>query len=101
MAKSAVSAKAHQSAIDDTINPFRAQHLSLARRTIATPKGAADVAFDEAESPLRLSGRCSFRRASACAPISRARNSPRASRRVGIHRELEVGAGKAAAPSRT
>ena len=52
MAKSAVSAKAHQSAIDDTINPFRAQHLSLARRTIATPKGAADVAFDEAESPL-------------------------------------------------
>src|SRR5215218_3772076 len=52
MAKSAVSAKAHQSAIDDTINPFRTQHLSVARRTIATPEGAADVAFDEAESPL-------------------------------------------------
>jgi hypothetical protein len=52
MAKSAVSAKAPQSATDDTINPFRAQHLSLARRTIATPEGAADVAFDEAESPL-------------------------------------------------
>src|SRR3954454_14643981 len=106
MAKSAVSAKAHQSAIDDTINPFRAQHLSLARRTIATPKGAADVAFDEAESPLgwlaRRKGRdgqpliraVQFQAGSACAPISRARNSPRASRRVGIHRELEVGAGK-------
>jgi hypothetical protein len=52
MAKSTVSVRAHQSAQDHTINPFRAQHLSLARRTIATPGGAADVAFDEAESPL-------------------------------------------------
>src|SRR4051812_29881820 len=52
MAKSTVSARAHQSAPDDTINPFRAQHLSLAHRTIATPEGAADVLVDEAESPL-------------------------------------------------
>jgi hypothetical protein len=34
------------------IDPFRAQHLSLARRLVATPDGHADVAFDEAESPL-------------------------------------------------
>ena len=34
------------------IGPFRAQHLSLARRLIATPEGCADVAVDDAESPL-------------------------------------------------
>lgn len=34
------------------INPFRAQHLSVACRLIATPDGHADVVFDEAESPL-------------------------------------------------
>ena len=34
------------------IDPFRAQHLSLARRLVATPDSHADVAFDEAESPL-------------------------------------------------
>ncbi len=37
---------------DDTIDPFRAQHLRLARRLIATPDGPADVLVDEAESPL-------------------------------------------------
>jgi hypothetical protein len=34
------------------VDPFRAQHLSLARRLVATPQGPADVAFDDAESPL-------------------------------------------------
>ena len=34
------------------IDPFRAQHLSLARRLIPTPDGPVEVAFDEAESPL-------------------------------------------------
>jgi hypothetical protein len=52
MARTAISGKAHPPAADDTISPFRAQHLSLARRTIATADGAADVVFDEAESPL-------------------------------------------------
>ena len=37
---------------NDTINPFRAQHLQLARRLIATADGHADVVVDEAESPL-------------------------------------------------
>jgi hypothetical protein len=37
---------------DCLINPFREQHLSLARRLIATPDGHADVLVDEAESPL-------------------------------------------------
>ena len=37
---------------DGLIDPFRAQHLSLARRVIATPEGNADVLVDEAESPL-------------------------------------------------
>ena len=41
-----------QAAADDAVDPFRAQHLSLARRLIATPDGHADVAVDEAESPL-------------------------------------------------
>ena len=41
-----------QAAADGAIDPFRAQHLSLARRLIATPEGHADVAIDEAESPL-------------------------------------------------
>jgi hypothetical protein len=52
MARTAISGKAHPPATDDAINPFRAQHLSLTRRTIATADGAADVVFDEAESPL-------------------------------------------------
>jgi hypothetical protein len=34
------------------IDPFRAQHLALARRTIATEDGHSDVTVDEAESPL-------------------------------------------------
>ena len=37
---------------NDPIDPFRAQHLSLARRLVATPEGHADVMIDEAESPL-------------------------------------------------
>src|SRR3954454_623629 len=37
---------------DRLIDPFRAQHLSLARRLIATPEGHAEVLVDEAESPL-------------------------------------------------
>src|SRR4051812_15127947 len=37
---------------DCLINPFREQHLSLARRLIATSEGHADVLVDEAESPL-------------------------------------------------
>ena len=34
------------------INPYRAQHLSVARECINTPDGPSDVAIDEAESPL-------------------------------------------------
>lgn len=41
-----------QAAADGAIDPFRAQHLNLARRVIATPDGHADVIVDEAESPL-------------------------------------------------
>jgi Domain of unknown function (DUF6456) len=41
-----------QAAADGLIDPFRAQHLSLARRLIATPEGHANVLVDEAESPL-------------------------------------------------
>ncbi len=37
---------------NDTIDSFRAQHLRLARRLVATPEGHADVMVDEAESPL-------------------------------------------------
>jgi hypothetical protein len=37
---------------DYPINPFRAQHLSLARRLITTPEGHAEVLVDEGESPL-------------------------------------------------
>lgn len=37
---------------DRAIDPFRAQHLTLARRLIALPDGHADVVIDEAESPL-------------------------------------------------
>jgi hypothetical protein len=40
------------SSADGLIDPFRAQHLSLARRQIATPEGRAEVLVDEAESPL-------------------------------------------------
>jgi len=52
MAKPPSPRKVQQPATDDTINPFRAGHLSLARRVIATPEGVAEVTFDEAESPL-------------------------------------------------
>jgi hypothetical protein len=34
------------------INPFRAQHLSVAHARINTPDGPLDVAVDESESPL-------------------------------------------------
>lgn len=36
----------------DLINPFRAQHMSLAQRVVATPDGHAEVTIDEMESPL-------------------------------------------------
>ena len=36
----------------ETVDPFRAQHLSLARQLIETPNGPVDVLFDDAESPL-------------------------------------------------
>ncbi len=38
--------------LDHLVNPFRAQHLSVAHATVATPDGHADVLIDEAESPL-------------------------------------------------
>jgi len=41
-----------QAAAEADIDSFRAQHLSLARRVIATPDGHAEVTVDEAESPL-------------------------------------------------
>jgi hypothetical protein len=41
-----------EAAADGAIDPFRAQHLSLARRLIALPEGHADVTIDEGESPL-------------------------------------------------
>lgn len=41
-----------ETACNDAIDPFRAQHLSLERRLIETPHGPADVVIDEAESPL-------------------------------------------------
>src|SRR6185369_1248663 len=34
------------------IDPFRAQHLSIARARINTPDGPLDVVIDESESPL-------------------------------------------------
>jgi hypothetical protein len=37
---------------DDPVGPFRAQHLSLARRSIVGPDGPVDVAVDESESPI-------------------------------------------------
>ena len=40
------------------IDPFRAQHLSIARARVQTPDGPVDVAIDELESPLsRLASR--------------------------------------------
>jgi len=39
-------------AAEGEINPFRAQHLSLAHRRLETPDGPVDVAIDESESPL-------------------------------------------------
>ena len=41
-----------RAAQEGVVDPFRAQHLSLARRLVETPEGPADVAVDEAESPL-------------------------------------------------
>jgi len=35
-----------------SIDPLRARHLSLARATVTTPDGPADVTIDESESPL-------------------------------------------------
>jgi hypothetical protein len=37
---------------DAPVDPFRAQHLSLARRALATPNGRGESLIDEAESPL-------------------------------------------------
>lgn len=37
---------------DDPIDSFRAQHLSIARRLVATSDGYAEVLVDDAESPL-------------------------------------------------
>lgn len=37
---------------DGAIDPFRAQHLSIARRLVATAEGHAEVVIDDAESPL-------------------------------------------------
>jgi hypothetical protein len=37
---------------DAGIDPLRARHLSLARATVATPDGPAEVTIDEGESPL-------------------------------------------------
>lgn len=34
------------------IDPFRAQHMSIARRIVATPDGCAELAIDDGESPL-------------------------------------------------
>jgi hypothetical protein len=36
----------------DAIDPFRAQHLSVSRRVVATDDGHADVMVDDGESPL-------------------------------------------------
>jgi hypothetical protein len=41
-----------QPASDGAVDPFRAQHLTVARRLVSTPQGDAEVAVDEAESPL-------------------------------------------------
>jgi hypothetical protein len=38
--------------MNSPIDPFRGQHLALARREIETPAGLLDVTLDEAESPL-------------------------------------------------
>lgn len=45
-------ATARRPASEADIDPFRAQHLSVARRTVATDDGPAHVALNEAESPL-------------------------------------------------
>jgi Domain of unknown function (DUF6456) len=66
--KSGLARALRQAAADtDTgVDPFRAQHLSLARRLIATPDGPADVVIDEAESPL---ARLARRKARDGAPL--------------------------------
>jgi hypothetical protein len=38
--------------LDSLVDPFRAQHLSVAQARIVTPEGPADVFIDEADSPL-------------------------------------------------
>jgi hypothetical protein len=45
-------ARALPGAATDAVDQFRAQHLSLARRIVATPDGCADVMVDDGESPL-------------------------------------------------
>jgi hypothetical protein len=42
----------HAAADAGSIDPLRAQHLSLARTTVAMPDGPVDVTIDESESPL-------------------------------------------------
>jgi len=39
-------------AATDAVDPFRAQHLGVARRIVATPDGCTEVAVDDTESPL-------------------------------------------------
>jgi hypothetical protein len=39
-------------AADGAVDSFRAQHLSIARRLVATREGPAEVVVDDAESPL-------------------------------------------------
>jgi hypothetical protein len=39
-------------AVDGEVDPFRAQHLSLARGRVETPDGPVDVSINELESPL-------------------------------------------------
>lgn len=55
-------ARVLRQAADGAVDPFRAQHLSIARRLIATPEGHAEVAIDEAESPLARLARRKGRR---------------------------------------
>ena len=45
-------AKVAKLPVDADINPLRARHLDLARRTIEGPNGPTRVTADEAESPL-------------------------------------------------
>lgn len=58
-------ARVLRQAADGAIDPFRAQHLIIARRLVATPEGHAEVAIDEAESPLARLARRKGRRGHA------------------------------------